>query len=93
MTTIFKNTGNISISKKHLWDSAGLDNPKYRMNKKPSTLNALLKKETYLQIQCENQNLAQRPVSYLILVFLVDLQFLQILKKRKNKSRLEMQIC
>ena len=42
------------------------------------------KKETYLQIQCENQNLAQRPVSYLILVFLVDLQFLQILKKKKQ---------
>lgn len=42
MTTVFKNTENISISKKLLWDSAGLDNPKYRMNKKPSTLNALL---------------------------------------------------
>lgn len=44
------------------------------------------KKETYLQIQFENQNLAQRPVSYLILVFLVDLQFLQILKKEKTSQ-------
>ena len=44
------------------------------------------KKETYLQIRCENQNLAQRPVSYLILVFLVDLQFLQILKKEKTSQ-------
>ena len=44
------------------------------------------KTETYLQIRCENQNLAQRPVSYLILVFLVDLQFLQILKKEKTSQ-------
>lgn len=44
------------------------------------------KKETYLQTNSENQNLFQRPVSYLILVFLVDLQFLQILKKKKTSQ-------
>ena len=87
MTSVFKSTENISISKKLLSDSAGLDNPKYTMNKNPNSLNGLfLKRGTYLQIQCENQNLAQRPVSYLTLVFLVDLQFLQILKK-KEKSK------
>ena len=61
------------------------------MNKKPSILIALLKKKkkTYLQTQCENQKLAQRLVSYLTLVFLVDLQFLQILKKKKKQPQVK----
>lgn len=42
MSTIFKSTQDISTSLK-LLDSAGLDNPKYGMNKKSSILNTLLK--------------------------------------------------